>query len=152
MPWTLGKTSKWKTLREEVWTSRTFVRPQPCKSLGVEWPSFLLGELSDFQPQSLAGLTGLDTPKLLQMFINSRKANRTFLQICPQGRMKGHGSLPECNGFRRASRLGDFLLDFFVCNLALEQSQRTHCRLQRGNQTCGCHQGNVFANKQGFGG
>lgn len=71
-----------------------------------------LGQLSDLQPQSLASshLTGLATSKSLQMFTDSRKANRTFLHSCPWGRFKSHGYLPECNGFGRASRLSDFLL------------------------------------------
>lgn len=38
------------------------------------------------------------------------------------------------------------------CNLALGESLRAHCKLQRGSQTWACHQGNLFANKLVFGG
>lgn len=58
-------------------------------------------------PDHFAGLT---TSKLAQMFTDSRKANKTFLHSCPVGRIKSHGSLPECNGFGWASRLRDFSL------------------------------------------
>lgn len=73
--------------------------------------SLPLGQLFVLRPQSLvSSLTGLATSQLLQMFTDSRKANRTFLHRRPWGRLKSHGSLPERNGFGRASCLSDFLL------------------------------------------